>query len=954
MRVRSPVFVGRSRELELLLGWLNDAWGGMPRVVALAGEAGVGKTRLVDEIGTRAREQNFTVLLGAATDFGAGGLPFGALAEALRPALRTRGGLPALLEEVYDGDRLTQARVYERLLSFLEQLSRQRPLLLLLEDIHWADASTREFVAFLARNLGTARVLVVATYRTDDVGRDHPLRRYLIELRRGRVEHVVLDRFDRGELREQAAAIRGADISDELLDRLYARSQGNAFFSEELLAAGDDPQTPEALPPGLRETMLARVDRLGDDARDVIAPASVAGIFDEDLLAALVSWPQDRLSRALREALESGLIERLPDGGFDFRHALLREAIYDDLLPSERARMHRLIAERLSARLDTATAEPWILAGVAHHWDLAGEPRQALVSSWIAGQAAERGYAYADASRLYLRVADLWPMLPDAAEMLRRSGSPPSDDMLTLADVLTAAAESTEAYNEVGALSRWQTVAANIDRTRDPDRYAIVQDRIGTLAREVSEEKVAADADMALMAVVDAVSSRARAQMLVGQAYGSLVRGRFQRSLEQSLEALRLALDGGSSDERFGALINAARASGYLGRLDDAHEMFERARSEARASGSTLNLATADKWEGDLLQAAARFDEAVVALRRAEMGLHEVGHAADAYHAAAIRAQALHRAGRWGEADRDTDLARLTETMRWARVVRAYLLVGRGRFGEAERLIADSGQFVAASNSGGGAGPWYSARAEMQLWNGRPAEALAIVEDGLPVVGPDVRWIGELCMLGARAAADLGDENKARAITQSLQGEARRAITDGTVFEPELRGWLATAAAETERAASRSEGRLWQDAVERWMDIPELYPAAYARYRHAEAVGAIDRASAVDSLVQAQRIAAELGAEPLARAIDALARRVRLRLAGTASETRGNYGLTSREREVLAMLTQGASDRDIAERLFISAKTASVHVSNVKAKLGVSTRIEAATIGVRLGVTADP
>ncbi|HET6814196.1 MAG TPA: AAA family ATPase, partial [Actinomycetota bacterium] len=442
----SPTFVGRTEELARLAAAADRAAAGTPTAVLIGGEAGVGKTRLVGELVTSARQAGATVLVGGCVELGGEGVPFGPLIEALRPFLRdldepelaqlvpgrTRVELARLLPELDPGGRpgtgpagsglgaggfglgSDQGRLFELLLVLLERLGAERPAVLVVEDLHWADRSTRDLLAFLHRNLRHGRLLLVMTYRSDELHRRHPLRPFLAELDRGRrVERLELDRFGRDEVAAQLAGIQGAPAPAQLTERIHARSDGNAFFVEELAAtaaAGADGE----LPPSLRDTLLARIELLPEPTQQVLRILSVAAAAVPDpLLAEVAGLPEAELLAGLREAVSAHvLLVDAGDGAYGFRHALVKEAVYAELLPGERTRLHARFATALAGR--TAVGDPGLAAELAWHWYAAHDLERALPAAVEAGLAAERSYAFAEAQRHFERALELWEQVPAA------------------------------------------------------------------------------------------------------------------------------------------------------------------------------------------------------------------------------------------------------------------------------------------------------------------------------------------------------------------------------------------------------------------------------------------------------------------------------------------------------------------------------------------------------------
>jgi predicted ATPase len=442
LRVSSPVLAGRAAEAAQLWVAFERARAGSPATVVVAGEAGVGKTRLVTELIGRARAQGALALAGGCLDVGEGVVAYAPLVEALRSL--TGAVDPAELERVLGGARaelarlvpelgpleagaeaaagagaLVPGRLFELLLGVLHRLAERGPLLLVVEDLHWADQSTRDLLGFLVRNL-RAGVALLLTYRSDELHRRHPLRPFLAELdRSGRTERLDLGRLGRPELGELLAGILGEPAPAALAGEILARSEGNPFFAEELLAArvdgvGGFGELPEAL----RDLLLARVEALPQPAQRLLQVAAVAGRrVDHALLAEVAAQPPGDLVDLLREAVAHHvLVAEGGSGGYAFRHALVQEAIYDDLLPVQRPPLHAAYARALAARIeergDAAAAE---LGRLAYHWYAAHDLGQALLASVRAGQAAEAAFAPAEAAGHFERALELWEQAPEAA-----------------------------------------------------------------------------------------------------------------------------------------------------------------------------------------------------------------------------------------------------------------------------------------------------------------------------------------------------------------------------------------------------------------------------------------------------------------------------------------------------------------------------------------------------------
>jgi hypothetical protein len=369
-RVSSPTFVGRADELAALGGALGRAATGVPAFAFVAGESGVGKSRLVAEFESRARAAGARVFVGHCLELGGAAIPYAPLVDALRPIARelassgsdlaarlaptTRSALAEMLPELGtraapaapDAEGGHQARIFEALLALLERLGGEQPVALVLEDLHWADQSTRDFLTFLVRSARSEPLCLVVTYRSDELHRRHPLRPLLAELERTPgVDRLGLERFTRAEAGAQVSAILEAPGPAELVDRVFARSEGNALYTEELLAASADGCL--ELPDSLRDLLLHRVERLPDAAQEAVRVVSVEHPMRHALLAELSELDAAELRGALREAVAHQVLVAVGDDAYGFRHALVGEAVYSDLLPGERSELHARLAAAL-------------------------------------------------------------------------------------------------------------------------------------------------------------------------------------------------------------------------------------------------------------------------------------------------------------------------------------------------------------------------------------------------------------------------------------------------------------------------------------------------------------------------------------------------------------------------------------------------------------------------------
>ena len=425
--------MGRVGELAELRLAAREAACGRPALVLLGGDSGVGKTRLVSEleVALRNEDPDTLILHGEGVEPADGELPYAPLLSALRPLVRgrhaaldalsvgARNQLASLLPSLQAGepppvreDGTGQVRLFEAMLELFDLAGEQAPVVLVLEDMHWADRSTRAFVAFLARSLRSERLLLLLSYRTDELYRRHPLRPLLAELERlPRTQRILLEPFDRSELGEALADILGSSPAEALLERLFSRAEGNPLYTEELLAVGLDGRG--AAPQTLRDAFLVRIERLAPDAQRAARAVAVGRALPESVISE-ATGRRAALQEALREALAEQILLANDDGFLTFRHALLREALYDDLLPGERSELHLRLARALEARIGQGTEGELVRsAAIARHYAAAGDQPAALRTTIIAAETAEQAWAHGEAADLLERALVLWPRVAE-------------------------------------------------------------------------------------------------------------------------------------------------------------------------------------------------------------------------------------------------------------------------------------------------------------------------------------------------------------------------------------------------------------------------------------------------------------------------------------------------------------------------------------------------------------
>jgi DNA-binding CsgD family transcriptional regulator len=998
-RVSSPILIGRSSELERLRAAAGVPGGPGGRTFLVAGEAGVGKTRLVADVAAAVRADGGRVLLGGCVDLGDGSLPYAPIVQALRGLVRatppaeleaivgsSRGELARLVPDLGPVESVAapaplaigsaQGRLFELVLGVLIRLAETSPVVVIVEDLHWSDQSTRDLLGFLVRNLHETRVGLIFTYRADELHRRHPLLPFLAELERlPEVERVELPRFDRHESAAQLEAIAGHPLDPELVDSIHARSGGNAFFAEELLvAAGDDGRT--ELPPTLRDVLLARVAQLHDPTQEFLRVASAAGQrVDPAILADAAGLDETAVYDALREAVGRQVL--VPDPTADteryaFRHALLQEAVYDDLLPGERTRLHSAFARTLESRRGS---DPSVAAELAYHWFAAHDLPRALESAVIAGLAAEAGYAFPEAVAQYGRALELWDQVPDAEARAGR-------DRIDLLDALAGAARF---FDPARAVHHLHAALGLVDEDRDPERAALLHERLGRSAWIAGQGELANESyRMATRLLPADPPTAARARVVAGYAQILMLGARYADSLAVAQNALDVARAVGARDIEGHALNTRGQDRAMLGELDEGMADLQESYRIALDVRNVDDIGRARANWIWALQAAGRYDESIPLAEESiveatALGLVRMFGA----HLMAGAADDLYRLGRWDEGEAMVRRAEHANPLGINQIL-AQELAGRyamvrGELDEAARRLEPLGPIAARAIDVQFVGPVGSSLTELALWRGRPEEALRQVSDTIPRIEltPEVR-IHELYALGIRAAADVAEIARVRrddgAETEAVRAgrswlEAVRArhaevVAERPVYAPLSEPWLLLAEAEARRLVREPDPEAWRAAVDAWAVLPRPYQEAYARFREAEARLASrgDRGAATDTLRRGVAIADRLRAEPLRREMLALAARARLEVEGGGDEpaavpvasgpagTLDALGLTAREREVLALVALGRTNRQIADELFISGNTAGVHVSNILGKLGVAGRGEAAAIAFRLGL----
>jgi len=1063
-RYTSTRFIGRDAAFGRLATRLDDAANGRARTVIVAGTAGIGTTRFLDEAIDRihAAAEPMTVL--RATAWSGGDEPYGPLIRAIGPTLR---GLPAgvlvdkLRAAASDVARLMpdlearlasddhwipdrnitaperrQARILEGILGLLGRLGEERPVVLVLEDMHQADAATRALVTFLTRIARAQRLAIIASFEPDVVGRGHPWLEDLRAIWSGprTPERIDLEPLDRDELAILIEGIEGERASASRLLLVTERSGGLPLVAEELLAARRELPS-SSLTGSFDELVVARMSIRSSECRRVARLLSLAGrpIEPFDLVAVGAAYEAGTRRAAPRSSsgprhgdgvldadLRAGLDEAV-EGGFiveaggviEFRHGSIGRAIAQDLLPIARARHHEALAVGMAGH-PMAVAGHWL---AAH--DVASARRAAIEAAGVAGDRQ----AAADE----LEALELAMSLPEPAGRsgpTRKRSVEPSD----VVDLQVRAAEAAFAIGRTArATSYLEAAIGGLDARRDRIRLGLLHDRLAQIRRAAGDPAGAMATARRAVELVPREPTMERATVVATLAQLKMIEGVFSEGARLAQEAIRVAeaCDPVARSQRVHAMTTLAVALAWGRDPVAAIDLLHDAEIEAKDLDDQEALFRIRANLTTVLDLLGRQSEAVDVAYAAIEDAKRVGlEAVYGNFLAGNVADSLFFLGRWPEAREMSSRA-----MTWLTVgvvyVEAVLVLAAVEIEtnageEASRMLGQTALELASVRESQLAGPYYLAAASFALWRGDVSDAIRSVDRGWASVRSTEEWVlvARMAAMAAQVDAVAADEARqhrhlaplaaARERTARIVQEATELVRASGV--PTTAGSrqvaeasLATARAYQRRLEGDDDGPIWRRVAETWARLDAPYEVALARWRQAEAhlasrTGRSGRAAAQRPLLAAVEIALSLRARPLLRELRELSGRARIVLpaavdvvlvgdlkrsvgipidasgatsdsaltgvdgrselvravAGdpsTAGRRPATFGLSGREREVLGLVAQGRTNREIGERLFISQKTVGVHVGNILAKMEVSGRVEAAAVAIRLGLT---
>ena len=1106
VRFTSAQFVGRERELARLAVALDQAAAGRSTTLLIGGSGGLGASRLLSETERRLASLpgSFTVIRGRPTAAQAadpyapivagldpvlGAIPDKELAAVLGPGAADLSCLfPALKPRIErlglapDRPSITvperrQARLMERLLGVFAALGERRPVLLVVEDLHRADAATRALVTFLARISRPYRLALVATFQLDEVTSGHALHGDVAAMADTPrpPERIDLQPFGRDELADLIEGIEGERPSASVLLLVAERSHGNPLVAEELLAARREKGG--ALVSGsLGELVVGRVGRRSPECRRALRLlAAVDGAVTRSQLARIVEVLESSATRpaprstslprrgtgeleadlvaGLEEAVEHGWVVFEEDAAgtetIRFRHELISRAVAADLLPVTRRRHKAAVA---SAFRDAPAA-------AARAWIAAYDVSRARAASLAAAERAEAVEAPQDALDHLELALELADPVGTAVDLATRATAAEG-----LPGLQARAAEAAFAAGRPLLAAAFAELAiARLDERRERLRLGLLSERLGRYRRAAGDPDGALTAHRRAVELMPREPSRERALVLASLAQVKMLDGTFSEAERYGEEAVDVARAVGDDarDAEAHALTTLGVTRGWGDDPESALELLHRARTISTERGlldeyfrATANLTTVLDLLGRRAEAVDIAYEGIA--EAARVGLEAVygnflgGNAADS----------LFQLGRWSEC-RDLSL----RALEWApggvnfvnAVVNLAIVEIESDGGElAGRLLGQILLEVEAVADSQFTVPVYQAAASYALWHADLADARRAIERGWAAAERTEDWV-LVARMAATAlevdAAIVADARERRALPalaaareHSAEVLARAEAAVAASGVPSTVGTrkgadaaLATARAYRARLDGRDDAAAWASVAGLWAGLGDRYQSARARWREAEAmlVANVDaragRAEAKGPLTEAVAIARDLGARPLLGELHELAGRALIRLTddpgeitgvgaapvvvsgsavaaaaqrqargesadgrsgarsgqpawravgggrrpagrtraaddgagdaaggsdllrgfvGEPAPRRGDpFGLSPREREVLALIAQGRTNREIGERLFISQKTVGVHVGNILAKLDVSGRVEAAAVAIRLGLT---
>jgi DNA-binding CsgD family transcriptional regulator len=912
--------IGRDRELERLATTVDAAADARPAFVLVVGEAGIGKSVLLAATARHADARGLRVLTGTAVETG-GTIPYlpligplsAAVDETMRDAASTTvrrvvGGEVSdqSVESAADADRAAAARFIEAVFDVLVR----RPTLLVVDDVHWADRSTVTVLDYLSRRASDVPLAIIAAARDDELGR-------LLELPIAdgrRFEQVALRRLTRSEVADQATGLLGARPTAVVVDRLFERSAGNPMFVEELLNAdgtGSGQGVAATSSAALRGLVLGRVGRLPAEATTAIEALAVIGRpADDELVGAVAGQTPEVAGRALAAAVRGGVAINV-GGSHDMRHPIVAEVVAASIAGSAARRLHRRAAEALESVLSPGSA-----GERANHWLAAGDARRAWAASLDAADEASRAYAFSEAAGALHQAVDLWP----------------PDEPGVVAGLLRAAEASWMSGDAETALALARQAESRIEIDTAPQALELTI-AIGRYAWDAGERQTATSAFVrAIELVRDDTTAGLRSRALWGFGRGKIGEGDFQAAFDNALASAAAAHEAGEPAWEGEGWVLAGMARAWAG-ADGTAELW-RGLDCALEAGDPGCAGHAYQFLVDQLALHGRRAEALTLAEDGAASADRLGTATT--HGSDVRGYAgflLIDEGRWPEAEAILEPA---EPRAIPSLARALVAIRRGDFHAADKALSATLDGLSIGGRGLRGGVIELARTELAWLRGDLEEARRAFAEIVPAAGV---WRQDMLAWQALWERRLALPPSEGPRPTHMDARLDRALEAEITAETNAGGLDATA---------------WAAAADAWSVLGWPYHEGWARLRQAEAgFAAGDREAARTALHETARIGDELGCAPMSeRAVD-LARRARVAARATRRVSPDPSELTPREHDVLVLLAEGRTNRQVAEALFLSPKTVELHVSRILDKLDAGTRGEAVAKARRSGLLME-